>query len=80
VREARASRPDVAALRQVYREAMFVNTLDTLDDRLIGAILMHALDADGAGGRSLERRTVRLAPGEPLIRQGTQPRAGAAGG
>jgi hypothetical protein len=48
-REALASRPDVAALRQAYREAVFVNTLDTLDDRRIGEILLHAFDAEGAG-------------------------------
>jgi CRP-like cAMP-binding protein len=69
-REALGARPDVAALRQAYHDAVFVNTLDTLDDRLIGAILLHALDSERAGVRPLERRTVRLAAGEPLIRQG----------
>jgi CRP-like cAMP-binding protein len=69
-REALASRPDVAALRRAYHDAVLVNTDDALDDRLIGAILLHALDADRAGARPLERRAVRLASGEPLIRQG----------
>jgi len=63
-------RPDVAALNKAYRAAVLVNTDDGLDDRLVGAILLHALDADRTGARPLEQRTVALAPGEPLIRQG----------
>jgi len=61
-------RPDVAALLRAYRDAAADNT----DDRLIGAILLEAIDA-GAGtdsARPLERRSIALAAGEPLIRQG----------
>jgi CRP-like cAMP-binding protein len=65
-REAVWNRPDVAALRQAYEQA----ASDSTDDRLIGAILLHALDADGDAARPLERRTVELAAGEALIRQG----------
>jgi CRP-like cAMP-binding protein len=63
-------RPDVAALNRAYRQAPSANTKDHLDDRLIGAILLHALDARGESARPLERRSITLAPGEPLIRQG----------
>jgi CRP-like cAMP-binding protein len=65
-REAVWNRPDVAALRQAYEQA----ASDSTDDRLIGAILLHALDADGEDDRPLERRTIDLAAGEPLIQQG----------
>jgi CRP-like cAMP-binding protein len=65
-REAVWNRPDVAALRRAYEQAAAEST----DDRLIGAILLHALDADGAAAGPLERRTIELAPGEALIRQG----------
>ena len=61
---------DVAALDAAYHEAVLVNTDDDLDDRLIGAILLHTLDAGVTGSRPLERRSVDLQPGEPLIRQG----------
>ena len=62
-------RPDVAALHRAYQDAVFVNTSDQVDDRLIGAILLHALDA-GVAARPLERRSIDLAAGQPLIRQG----------
>lgn len=62
------NRPDVAALHRAYEQA----APDTTDDRLIGAILLHAIDAHGNAGRPLECRTVDLAAGEPLIRQGTR--------
>lgn len=60
------NRPDVAALRAAYDAA----TTDLTEDRLIGAILLHALDARGDAMRPLEHRTIDLAAGEPLIRQG----------
>ena len=66
-REAVWNRADVAALRRAYEQAAAEST----DDRLIGAILLHALDADGDAARPLERRTIELAAGEALIRQGT---------
>jgi len=69
-REALGQRPDVAALRRAYHDAVHVNTTDKVDDRLVGAILLHALDADHAGARPLERRSVSLAAGDALIRQG----------
>ncbi|MGB8853345.1 MAG: cyclic nucleotide-binding domain-containing protein [Pirellulales bacterium] len=62
-------RPDVAALHRAYHDAVFVNTSDEVDDRLIGAILLYAIDS-GATARPLERRSIDLAAGEPLIRQG----------
>ena len=65
-REAVWSRSDVAALRQAYEQA----ASDSTDDRLIGAILLHAIDADAEDDRPLEQRTIDLAAGEPLIRQG----------
>jgi CRP-like cAMP-binding protein len=64
-REAVWNRPDVAALRRAYEQA----ASDSTDDRLIGAILLHALDAHGDAVRPLERRTIELAAGETLIRQ-----------
>jgi CRP-like cAMP-binding protein len=67
-REAVWNRPDVAALRQAYEKA----ASDSTDDRLIGAILLHAIDAHGEDDRSLERRTIELAAGAALIRQGEQ--------
>lgn len=69
-RQAVWQRPDVAALDKAYAKAEAVNPDDTIDDRLIGAILLHALDARGDSSRPLERRTVTLAAGEPFIRQG----------
>lgn len=71
-RQALALRPDVAALRLAYHEAVHVNTDDAIDDRLVGAILLHALDADPSCTPPLERRSIELAPGEALIRQGQQ--------
>ena len=65
-REAVWNRPDVAALRRAYEHAASEST----DDRLIGAILLHAIDAHGDAARPLERRTIDLAAGEALIRQG----------
>jgi CRP-like cAMP-binding protein len=62
-------RPDVAALHRAYHDAVHVNTSDEVDDRLIGAILLYALDS-GAAARPLERRSIDLAAGQPLIRQG----------
>lgn len=69
-RQGLALRPDVAALRQAYHDAVHVNTDDMIDDRLVGAILLHALDADPSCTPPLERRSIALAPGEVLIRQG----------
>ncbi len=65
-REAVWNRPDVAALRQAYDAA----AADSTDTRLIGAILLHAIDAHDDAARPLERRTVELAAGDALIRQG----------
>lgn len=65
-REAIWHRPDAAALRKAYDESTSANT----DDRLIGAILLHVIEAHDASPRPLERRTIELAAGEPLIRQG----------
>lgn len=59
-------RPDVALILRAYEQA----AADSTDDRLIGAILLHAIDAHEDTVRHLERRTVDLAAGEPLIRQG----------
>ena len=69
-RQTLALRPDVAALHRAYHEAVHVNTDDAIDDRLVGAILLHALDADRTDGRPLELRSIDLAPGDALIRQG----------
>ena len=69
-RQSLGLRPDVAALHRAYHEAAVVNTDDALDDRLVGAILLHALDADRTGAGPLERRSIDLAPGDALIRQG----------
>jgi CRP-like cAMP-binding protein len=67
-------RPDIAALDAAYRAA----PPDLTADRLIGAILLRELDTAGNSsggvpgntGTPLERRTITLAPGEALIRQG----------
>jgi len=67
-------RPDIAALDAAYRAA----PPDLTADRLIGAILLRELDTAGNSsggvpgntGTPLERRTIALAPGEALIRQG----------
>ena len=59
-------RPDVAALHAAYVAA---GTHDTTD-RLIGAILLHALDSGRGAEPRFERRSIDLAAGEPLIRQG----------
>ena len=68
-RQAIWERPDIAALHRAYHDAVFVNTSDEVDDRLIGAILLYALDS-GAAAPPLERRSIDLAAGQPLIRQG----------
>jgi CRP-like cAMP-binding protein len=65
-RESIWNRADVAALRKAYEDA----APDLTDDRLIGAILLHAIDARGEADRPLERRAIELAAGEPLIQQG----------
>jgi CRP-like cAMP-binding protein len=62
-------RPDVAALHRAYHHAIHVTTADGVNDRLIGAILLYALDS-GRAARPLERRSIALAAGQPLIRQG----------
>lgn len=59
-------RPDVAALRAAYLAA----TADPANARLIGAILLHEYDGGDGTGRPLEQRSIDLAAGEPLIRQG----------
>ena len=69
-RQSLGLRPDVAALHRAYHEAAVVNTADAVDDRLVGAILLHALDADRTGAGPLEHRTIDLASGDALIRQG----------
>jgi len=72
LRERFYARPDIAALREAYREVVFVNDDDLNDDRIIGAILLHAIDSRGEAVPPLERRRIDLAPNEPLIRQGDQ--------
>jgi CRP-like cAMP-binding protein len=62
-------RPDVAALHQAYLAAGAALTTD----RVIGSILLHALDAGLNAAAPLERRTVDLAAGEALIREGETP-------
>ncbi|MFM8984727.1 MAG: cyclic nucleotide-binding domain-containing protein, partial [Planctomycetia bacterium] len=62
-------RPDVASLHRAYHAAVHVNTSAEVNDRLIGAILLNAIDS-GAAARPLERRSIDLAAGQPLIRQG----------
>jgi CRP-like cAMP-binding protein len=59
-------RADVAALHAAYVAA---GSHDTTD-RLIGAILLHALDASRGTEPLFKIRTIELAAGEPLIRQG----------
>jgi hypothetical protein len=65
-RDAIRRRPDVAALQAAYRAA----PADLTADRLIGAILLHALDGGDGTGRPFERRDIDLAAGDALIRQG----------
>ncbi len=62
-------RPDVAALHRAYRDAILGNASDEVNDRLIGAILLYALDS-GTAAEPLGRRSIDLAAGQPLIRQG----------
>jgi hypothetical protein len=64
-RSALWSRDDVAVLREAYGRAGSRTTAD----RLIGAVLLHALE-EGAGRPAYPRRTIRLAAGEPLIAEG----------
>jgi CRP-like cAMP-binding protein len=59
-------RSDVAALHAAYVAA----STDDTTDRLIGAILLHALDSGRGREPLFEQRTIELAAGEPLIRQG----------
>jgi len=59
----------VAALHAAYTAA----GPDLTNDRLIGAILLHALDAGRTSAGPLERRTIDLAAGGALIRQGASP-------
>ena len=59
-------RSDVAALHAAYVAA---GSHDTTD-RLIGAILLHALDSGRGSEPLFKQRTIELAAGEPLIRQG----------
>jgi CRP-like cAMP-binding protein len=63
-------RPDVAALHEAYRKAAAADSDHELDDRLLGAILLHVLDSDGESAHALERRSIDLAADQPLIRQG----------
>ena len=65
-RSALWQRPDAAALHAAYAAA----SPDQGTDRLIGAILLHALDSGRGTEPLLERRTIDLAADEPLIRQG----------
>lgn len=69
-RQALVQRPDVSALQQAYRRASGIAGGEVVDDRLIGAVLLYALDASDGSPTPLERRTIDLAAGEPLIRQG----------
>jgi CRP-like cAMP-binding protein len=62
-------RPDVAALHRAYLAAGTALTTD----RVIGSILLHALDAGLNAAAPLEQRTVDLAAGEALIREGETP-------
>lgn len=59
-------RPDVAALSAAYAAAAPAE----IDDRLIGAVLLHALDEANAPSGPLDRRSITLAAGQPLITQG----------
>jgi CRP-like cAMP-binding protein len=63
-------RPDVAALQAAYTAAVS----DRTTDRLIGAILLHALDSARGTEALFERRRIDLAAGEPLIREGQRVR------
>lgn len=63
-------RPDIAALHAAYHQAIRAET----HDRLIGAIMLHALDASRTVGQPLEQRTITLAADQPLIRQGDRVR------
>jgi CRP-like cAMP-binding protein len=64
-RQAIWQQPTVAALHDAYLAA----SSDSTDDRLIGAILLHAIDSGSDAVRHFERRTIELAAGEALIRQ-----------
>jgi CRP-like cAMP-binding protein len=59
-------RSDVAALHAAYVAA----GPHDATDRLIGAILLHALDASRGSEPLYKQRSIELAAGEPLIRQG----------
>lgn len=61
-------RPDVAALYQAYRAT--AGRPGPANDRLIGAILLHAIVAGRKSNKQLERRTINLVAGETLIKHG----------
>ena len=62
-REALWERPDVAALWEAYGKIPRTNT----DSRLMGAILLHAIDVPESSYRI---ETIELTPERPLLRQG----------
>ena len=62
------NRPDVELLYKAYRET--AGRPGPANDRLIGAILLHAITTGRHSNVELERRTINLAPGEALIKQG----------
>ena len=66
IRAAVWQRPDVAALWRAYEQAGPRQNAD----RLIGAILLHALDEPGDLPAGYARRTIELAAEEPLIAEG----------
>jgi hypothetical protein len=63
LREELWERPDVAALWEAYEKIPRTNT----DSRLMGAILLHAID-DPASSYKIE--TIQITPEKPLLRQG----------
>ena len=68
MRQAVWRREDVAALWQAYEQAGPRQTAD----RLIGAILLHAIDEPGELPAGYARRTMTLAANEPLIVEGAR--------
>jgi len=63
LREELWERPDVAALWEAYKKIPRTHT----DSRLMGAILLHAID-DPASSYKIE--TIQITPEKPLLRQG----------
>jgi CRP-like cAMP-binding protein len=61
-------RSDVELLHQAYRET--VGRPGPANDRLIGAILLNAIMTGRQSNEQLERRKIKLAAGETLIKQG----------